>query len=157
AAAVYLINRIPTLTFGLSSPYEKLFCSHRNYTKLHIFGCLCYPWLRPYSAHKLDSRSIPCVFLGYSLTQSVYLCLDPSTSKIYISRHIKFVEHIFPFTSLQTHISRPSLEIISKWFPPVSTVPTSSLPLTIPLPTPSLCYDPTLCHLLVDCTTQPVD
>ena len=37
------------------------------------------------------------MFVGYSLTQSAYLCLDPSTSKIYTSRHVNFVESVFPF------------------------------------------------------------
>ena len=94
---VYLINRMPTPIFSLSSPYGSFFHFPPNYTKLRIFGCLCYPWLRPYSSHKLESRSLPCVFVGYSLTQSAYLCLDPSTSKIYTCRNVNFVESVFPF------------------------------------------------------------
>ena len=66
--AVYLINRMPTPTLHFSSFFDKLFKSPPNYTKLRVFGCLCYSWLRPYSQHKLDSRSIPCIFLCYSLT-----------------------------------------------------------------------------------------
>ena len=68
STAVYLINRMPTPTLQFSSPYEQIFATAPNYSKLKIFGCLCYPWLRPYSAHKLDTRSKPCVFIGYSLT-----------------------------------------------------------------------------------------
>ena len=112
ATTVYLINRKPTPTLHLSSPYEQLFGSPPNYTKLHVFGSLCYPWLRPYTTHKLDSRSVPYVFLGYSLTQSAYLCLDPSTLKIYISRHVKFVETSFPFTSHQAQLSHPRIKIL---------------------------------------------
>ena len=66
------------------------------------------PWLRPYSQHKLDSHSIPCVFLGYSSTQSAYICLDLSTSKTYISHHVKFLENTFPFTTHQSHLARPT-------------------------------------------------
>lgn len=75
---VYLINHLPTPTLHMSSPYAKLFDSFPNYSTLCVFGYLCYPWLRPYSSHKLDTQSILCIFLGYPLTQNAYLCLDPS-------------------------------------------------------------------------------
>ena len=70
---------MPTPTLHLSFPFDKLFESLPNYTKLRVFGCLCYPWFRPYSQHKLDSCSTPCVFLGYFSTQSVYI--------VYLGRH----------------------------------------------------------------------
>ena len=96
ANVIYLINRMPTPTLHLSSPSNKIFKSPPNYTKLWVFGCLCYPWLRLYSQHKLDSHSTPCVFLGYSTTQSAYIYLDLSTSKTYISCYVKFLENSFP-------------------------------------------------------------
>ncbi|KAL6326284.1 hypothetical protein AAG906_004781 [Vitis piasezkii] len=117
ATVVYLINRMPTPTLHLSSPFDKLFESPPNYTKLRVFGCLCYPWLCLYSQHKLDSRSTPCIFLGYSSTQSAYICLDLSTFKTYISRHIKFLENSFPLTTHQSHLARPTPELISNWLP----------------------------------------
>ena len=79
AIAAYLINCMPTPTLHLSSPFDKLFESPPNYTKLWVFGCLYYLWFRPYSQHKLDSCSTPCIFLGYSSTQSVYI--------VYLSHH----------------------------------------------------------------------
>ena len=81
APTCYLINCMPTPTLNLSSPYEHIFKIALNYSKLKIFGCLCYPWLRPYVTNKLDNRSKPYVFLEYSLTRSAY-CLDLSISKI---------------------------------------------------------------------------
>ena len=96
--AVYLINMLPTPTLNLMSPYNKLFGVPPNYSKLRSFGCLCYPWLRPYSTNKLSPQSITCVFIGYSSTQSAYLCLDLSSSCVYTNRHVKFVESVFPFT-----------------------------------------------------------
>ena len=57
--AVYLINRLPTNILQLKSPYETLFGDEHNYNKLKIFGCQCFPWLRPYSTHKLAPRSKP--------------------------------------------------------------------------------------------------
>ncbi|KAG7564770.1 Integrase catalytic core [Arabidopsis suecica] len=99
ATAIYLINRLPTPVLNMTSPFQKLFGTSPNYEKLKVFGCRCYPWLRPYAAHKLDNRSLPCVFLGYSNTQSAYYCLHPSSGRVYVSRHVRFDEELFPFAS----------------------------------------------------------
>nr|DAD45035.1 TPA_asm: hypothetical protein HUJ06_003265 [Nelumbo nucifera] len=142
ATTVYLINRMPTPTLNLSSPFETIFGSPPNYTKLRVFGCLCYPWLRPYSQHKLDSRSTPCVFLGYSLTQGAYVCHDLSTSKTYISRHVKFIEQSFPIASHQSHLPRPTQDDLSQWLPPVTIFPTTGRSLITPSPVDSPCNNP---------------
>ena len=76
---VYPINHMPTPTLHLSFPFDKLFESPPNYTKLRVFSCLCYSWFRPYSQYKLDSCSTLCVFLGYSSIQSAYI--------VYLDRH----------------------------------------------------------------------
>lgn len=99
-STTYLINRLITPTLSDKSPFHCLFFKPPNYLKLKCFGCLCYPWLRPYAQHKLDTRSLPCIFIGYSATQSAYYCLDPTTHKIYISRHVRFLENEFPYSTL---------------------------------------------------------
>ena len=91
STTIYLVNRFSTPTLNLFSPYHKLFGTAANYSKLRSFSYLSYPWLWPYSAHKLVIRSFSCVFLGYSPTQITYLCPDPSSSRIYTSCHVKFV------------------------------------------------------------------
>jgi histone deacetylase 1/2 len=98
--AAYLINRMPTPNLTKNSPYQVLFNHSPNYNHLHSFGCLCFPWLRPYTKHKLQNRSKPCIFLGYSKSHHAYLCLDPTTNRVYISRHVNFVENSFPYQSL---------------------------------------------------------
>jgi len=47
----------------------------------------------------LSPRSAACVFLGYPPFQKGYRCLDLSTRKIIISRHIVFDETHFPFAA----------------------------------------------------------
>ena len=113
ATAVYLINRMPKVNLQSHSSYERLFQKSPNSHNLRVFGCLCYPWLHPYAAHKLDPWSSACLFLGYSLTQSAFICFDLSTHNLLISRHVKFIEHDFPypasspsFSSSQVSLSR---------------------------------------------------
>ncbi|KAK0572541.1 hypothetical protein LWI29_033229 [Acer saccharum] len=114
-AAVYLINRMPTKVLGHHSPYFLLFGREPNYRKLRVFGCLCYPWLRPYTSHKLQPRSRPCVFVGYSTEHSAYLCLDRSTGKIFVSRHVVFVEQNFPFSNTAGPSLQSSATQVSNW------------------------------------------
>ncbi|WVY96943.1 hypothetical protein V8G54_029094 [Vigna mungo] len=98
--AAYLINRLPKPILGYQSPYSKLLKISPDYHKLKCFGCLCFPWIKPYANHKLAPKSVMCVFVGYSADQHAYLCLDPTTGRIYTSRYVKFVESEFPCSSL---------------------------------------------------------
>lgn len=50
--------------------------------------------------NKLELRSSTCVFLGYGKINKGFLCLELSTSKVYISRHVQFDELVFPFSGL---------------------------------------------------------
>jgi len=42
-----------------------------------------------------------CVFLGYGLSHQGYGCFDPVSKKLYVSRHVVFLEHV-PFFSILT-------------------------------------------------------
>ncbi|KAL8158551.1 hypothetical protein V2J09_000088 [Rumex salicifolius] len=61
------------------------------------FGCLCYPFLRPYTTTKLEFRSSPCIFIGYSSKHKGYICLDVPTRCVYIARLVIFNESTFPY------------------------------------------------------------
>jgi histone deacetylase 1/2 len=93
--AVYLINRLPSKVIQSQTPMERLFGSSGDYSLLRIFGCACWPNLRPYNKHKLEFRSKQCAFLEYSNLHKGYKCLDISTGRIYISRDIVFDETVF--------------------------------------------------------------
>ena len=126
AVAVYLINRLPTPVLSTQSPFQKLFGRSPNYSNFRIFGCACFPWLRPYNNHKLDDRSLQCVFLGYSLTQSAYYCLHIPSGRIYVSRHVQFDESSFPFS---TTVAKSSPVNIDASPPLVHWPPYTSLPV----------------------------
>jgi histone deacetylase 1/2 len=103
--AVYIINRVPSSALPQSkSPYYALFNSQPDYSSIKNFGCLCFPHLRPYNAHKFHNKSSPCVYLGLSPQHKGHKCLDAS-GRIYISKDVIFHELKFPYVSL---FPRPS-------------------------------------------------
>ncbi|KAL2575287.1 hypothetical protein AAZV13_16G007200 [Glycine max] len=70
-SAAYLINQMFTLTLNKKSLLEVLFHTSSNYNKLKVFGCLLFSWLTQYTAHKFQTKSKPCVFLGYIVLPKV--------------------------------------------------------------------------------------
>ena len=98
--ATYLINIRPSKVIKLESPITRLFGIKPDFKSLRVFGCACWPNLRPYNTRKLAFRSKKCVFLGYSPMHKGVKCLDVPTGRIYISRDVVFDESIFPFESL---------------------------------------------------------
>ena len=74
---VTLINLMPTTVLNWKYPWSKLYSTSPDPTHLKIFGCACYTNLRPYTAHKLESRTRECIFIGYPTHCKGYLCLDP--------------------------------------------------------------------------------
>jgi len=63
--------------------------------------------LRPYHAHKLDFHSSLCVFLGYSSSHLGYCCPDLACQHIYVSRHVRFHEDVFPFANSKQIAQQP--------------------------------------------------
>uniref|UniRef100_A0A803Q6A2 Integrase catalytic domain-containing protein n=1 Tax=Cannabis sativa TaxID=3483 RepID=A0A803Q6A2_CANSA len=102
--SVYLINRLPTSVLGNKTPYELVFSKQPDYRFLKVFGSACFPCLRPYQSHKFQFHSTKCVNLGYSDSHRGYKCLS-SIGRLYISQHVVFNEHEFPFRHgfLNTH------------------------------------------------------
>jgi hypothetical protein len=80
-------------------PHLALFGSVPSYKHLHIFGCTCYPNMTATAPHKLSPCSTRCVFLGYSVDHKDYHCLDLSTNRLIVSRHVVFDEDNFPLTA----------------------------------------------------------
>lgn len=106
--ACYLINRLPTPLLKNSTPYEKLFHTTLGYSLLRVFGCACWPNLWPYNSHKLQPRSLQCVFLGYSLIHEGCKCFHISSECTYISRDVVFGVSSFPFKPKPKTDSTPS-------------------------------------------------
>ncbi|GJT58611.1 retrovirus-related pol polyprotein from transposon RE1, partial [Tanacetum coccineum] len=80
---------------------------------------------RKVRAHKLAPRSIPCVFIGYNPQYKGYKCLDPDSSRIYITRHARFDEVTFPFASPANPNALSTLQLCTflEDGPPISDAP----------------------------------
>ncbi|KAK9131646.1 hypothetical protein Scep_011174 [Stephania cephalantha] len=122
STAAFIINRLPTKVLNGISPFEKLFHESPDYNLLRVFGCACFPYLRPYNDHKYQFRSEKCIFL-YSSQHKGYKCLSPS-GKVYITRNVVFHENDFPYHSLVAAESIPTTSS--------SHESTTSFPLLVP-------------------------
>jgi histone deacetylase 1/2 len=100
--ATYLLNILPSKTINFESPLKMLYHKDPSYSHLRIFGCLCFPLFPSTTIHKLQPRSTPCVFLGYPSNHRGYKCLDLSSNKIILCRHVIFDETSFPYAKPHT-------------------------------------------------------
>jgi hypothetical protein len=118
-AATFLINRTPIRVISYKT-LEHLYKVQPNYASLQIFGCACWPNLRPYNQRKLQFRSKECVFLGYSNLHKGFKCLDVDTGRIYISSDVTFDEEVFPFSKLHLNAGaklRSEVHLLPDLFP----------------------------------------
>ncbi|KAK9073175.1 hypothetical protein SSX86_007499 [Deinandra increscens subsp. villosa] len=140
STAVYIINRLPTKVLGNTSPFECLFQQPPVYDNFHTFGCRVFPYLRDYSAHKLAPRSLPCIFLGYASNYKGFRCLEPTSNRVYITRHAKFDENVYPLTGSSLVTCEGSLPLTSFILkppfrnPPVATESPPTTPKNIYTP-----------------------
>ncbi|RVW60938.1 Retrovirus-related Pol polyprotein from transposon RE1 [Vitis vinifera] len=132
---------MPSKVLEYDSPYFTLFRRHPNYKSLRVFGCLYYPFIRPYNTHKLQHRSVQCLFLGYSLNYKGFLCLDYATGRVYITPHVVFDESTFPLA--QSKFSSSSNDTSAEGS-------TLALITLHSFPTPCLLPDSKISHASID-------
>jgi transposase InsO family protein len=142
--AAYIINQLPTPQLSNVSPFFKLFHRSPDYSLLRVFGCACYPLLRPYLPNKLTFKSKQCIFIGFSPNHKGYKCFDPVSQRVYLSRHVVFDETLFPAAqrSLSSIYPQNNMPNVS---PAVIQLPDISSTFPIP-PTPPTSTPPTLHH-----------
>lgn len=90
ATAAFTYNRMTPVTDVGNSAYQWLFGSVPNHRDLKVFGCLSFPNTRSTNPVKFMNWTSPHVFIEYSDAVKGYLCFDPKTGKIRISRDITF-------------------------------------------------------------------
>lgn len=141
--AVTLINKLPSSSLpNFTSPYFALHKTVPDYKSLRTFGCACFPFIRPYNQHKLQFRSIECVYLGPSPRHKGHKCLS-SEGRIYISKDVLFDETSFPYTKLFPSLTAPSSKSSSLTFSSSIPIANTISPIVDPL-SPSLSNVPSI-------------
>ncbi|KAM0990119.1 hypothetical protein ACFX2C_008681 [Malus domestica] len=87
---------MPTPVLHMHSPFEKLYHPPPRLDHLRVFGCACYPILKPYKHNKLEPKTTQCIFLGYAAQYKGYICYAIRDHKLIVSRHVVFDEDTFP-------------------------------------------------------------
>ena len=62
---------------------------------LRVFGCTAYMHVPDKRRKKIDPKTLPCLFLGFSTTSNAYRLMDPEMKKIYESRDVVCDESSF--------------------------------------------------------------
>ncbi|KAJ0860142.1 putative RNA-directed DNA polymerase [Helianthus annuus] len=97
--AAYLINHLPSDVIGNKTPFEMLHNEEPDYDFLRVFGCLAYYKSTETKGDKFELRGRPGVFLGYPRGTKGYKVYDVKNQKMVISRDVKFIETVYPFTN----------------------------------------------------------
>ena len=109
---VGLINTISSSHILGFSHFKKLYGYALNYFFFRVFCYTCFV-LHAHEKHsKLSFQSVIYVFLGYGEGNKGYHYFDPITQKLYVSRHVVFLEHIPFFYILSTTHSLTRFDLI---------------------------------------------
>jgi hypothetical protein len=88
---VYILNRSPTKALNGKTPYETWHGCKPTVSHLRVFGCLAFGKELGH-IDKLDDRSTPGVFIGYTEGSKAYRILDPGTKRVRTTRDVVFDE-----------------------------------------------------------------
>lgn len=115
-AASYIGNHLLSVQNNKSNQVELLLQQKPEYSHMRVLGSACYPYLRPVADHKMEPRSLQCVFLEYSPQYKGYKCLYPPTCKVYISRYVVVDEEVFPFKdAYKQFVPRYESTLLKAW------------------------------------------
>lgn len=97
--AAYIINILPTPILNACSPHERLYKVLPNFSKLKVFGSLCFASTSKVNRTQFDHRASKCIFLGYKVGTKGFILLNIGTRELFVSRDVIFYENIFPYSN----------------------------------------------------------
>ena len=87
----YTKNRSPAKSNNYLTPFEMLHDRQPDYTRLKPFGCIGYALTKP-RKDKLEPKSKPLMFVGYSSSSKAFRMLNPATNNIIETDSVVFDE-----------------------------------------------------------------
>lgn len=99
-----LIQQNPNPHPTQQNPSEMLHKHSPSYSNLRVFGCLALAHNPNSNNDKFNPRGVPCVFIGYPITQKGYMLLNLLTNEVFVTRDVKWSEHIIPYTLPLEHL-----------------------------------------------------
>ncbi|XP_074352239.1 uncharacterized protein LOC141691396 [Apium graveolens] len=90
------MNRLPNATINFEVPYERLHGEKVDYENFKNFGCLAFAYNSNHDGDKFALRGVMSCFIGYLVGTKGLRILNLKTRKVFVSRHVKFFEEIFP-------------------------------------------------------------
>ncbi|XP_021609063.1 uncharacterized protein LOC110612592 [Manihot esculenta] len=85
---IFLLNRLPTKALQKQTPYKAWYGHKPSIINLKVFGCFCFSYIPQVKRDKLDKKSEPGIFIGYSSVSKAYKIFQPQNEKIIISRDV---------------------------------------------------------------------
>lgn len=98
--ACHLINRTLSPVISWQTPFFRLFKKNADYTRLRVFGSLCFASTVSSNRTKFLRRVIPSVFVGYPQGIKGFKLYDIEHKRFFVSRDVVFHEHLFPFHNI---------------------------------------------------------
>ncbi len=89
---VHKKNQCPTKALDSKTPQEAWSGRKLDVSHLRIFGCKAFTHVPDEKRTKLESKSMPCVFLGYYEGIKVYRLMCVETKRIIKSKDVVFIE-----------------------------------------------------------------
>jgi len=90
--AVNIKNRCPTKALDSKTPQEAWSGRKPDVSHLIVFGCKAFAHVLDEKRTKLESKSMPCVFLGYYKGTKAYRLMCVETKRIIKSKDVVFIE-----------------------------------------------------------------
>ncbi|XP_074288033.1 uncharacterized protein LOC141613192 [Silene latifolia] len=106
--------RLPTEVLENKTPYDILFHKNSQYDQKRVFGCLVMVHNPSRKKDKFQARGIPCVFLGYPLSQKGYRVYGIVKKTVFVSRDVRFLEDVFSYKINNFSQFLPSLQAVDR-------------------------------------------
>ncbi|KAI3725993.1 hypothetical protein L1987_65790 [Smallanthus sonchifolius] len=116
--ATNLHNILPSKRLNFFTPTFALYLRHPTCDHLRVFGCACYPNTSATQPHKLHTRSVRCIFLGYPRTSVDTDALIPPPER---SQYLVMLPLMRPF--FHSPYPPPPLLTLSLMTPHLPTAP----------------------------------